>query len=294
VALREITLDDVLEAGRVLFGPGFGGSAVHAAGWNDDLRSAFRRRVLETHPDRARVTGRSESDLVREFHAVNEACHLLSSLKGGPLPPAFAVPPWPPSPPEPAPRAARPARPPRPAGAAPEQTARAGARTGPRASPWDRAATAATSEAEPGPAAADRRSGPPRESGLPRRRLRFAEFLYYSGRVPWTAFVEAIAWQRLQRPAVGRIAVQFGFLTQADVAEIMARRRSDGAQGEPFGEYAVRRGWLTSVQLLAVLGQQLRLQRPIGAFFVERGLLAEDEIDDIRRTVSRHNSRWAA
>ncbi len=264
MALREITLDDVLEAGRVLFGPAFAEAGTGGESWRDELRSAFRRRAMETHPDRSLVSGRTESDLHREFRAVNDAYRLLSSLKAGPLPsPSSTGSP------------VRQASPPREAKAPPRPT--------PSAAP-----------PRPGPAAADPRSGPPREAGLPRRKLQFAEFLYYSGRVPWTAFAESIAWQRIQRPAVGRIAVQLGFLTPADVAEILWLRRSEGAQREPFGEYAVRRGRLTPFQLLAILGQQLRLQRPIGQYFVERGLVGEHEIDEIRQVVLRHNARWGA
>jgi hypothetical protein len=126
---------------------------------------------------------------------------------------------------------------------------------------------------------------------MPRRRLRLAEFLYYSGRVPWQEFVGAIAWQRKQRPPVGRIAVDFGFLSRGDVTEILERRRREGGSTEPFGEFAVRRGYITPFQLLALLGQQLRLQRPIGRYFVERGLVNDGDIDAARAAVFRHNAR---
>ncbi len=56
----------------------------------------------------------------------------------------------------------------------------------------------------------------------------------------------------------------------------------------------MRQGYLTPFQLLASLGQQLRLQRPIGEFFVERGLLLRDEIEAVRRRLIRHNARFAA
>ena len=121
-----------------------------------------------------------------------------------------------------------------------------------------------------------------------------AEFLYYSGQVAWRDFVAAIAWQRNQRPAVGRIAIQFGFLDRADVTEILERRRREGASAEPFGEFAVRRGYLSPYQLLVMLGQQLRLQRPIGRYFVERGLVDEGTLDDARVAVFRHNLRHLA
>ena len=128
---------------------------------------------------------------------------------------------------------------------------------------------------------------------MPRRRLRLAEFLYYTGRVPWPALAEAIAWQRRQRPALGSIAVDFGFLTPAEVSELLCRRLSDAEFRVPFGEYAVREGYLTPFQLLAALGRQLRLQRPIGRFFVERGLVAEAELEAARHGLLSHNLRWS-
>jgi hypothetical protein len=133
-----------------------------------------------------------------------------------------------------------------------------------------------------------------RSLSLPRRKLRLAEFLYYSGRVGWRDFVSAIAWQRAQRPAVGRIAMDFGFLDHEDVLEILDRRRRHDPQRLPFGEVAIREGFLTPFQLLALLGQQLRLQRPIGQYFVERGLVTEPELDDARAVIFHHNARQVA
>jgi hypothetical protein len=131
-----------------------------------------------------------------------------------------------------------------------------------------------------------------RPQDLPRRRLRFAEYLYYSGRARWSELVEAIAWQRAQRPPLGRIAVELGFIGPDDVGVILERRREAGAHATPFGEWAVRLGYLSSFQLLALLGRQLRLQQPIGRFFVERGILELDEIDAVHRGILRHNVQF--
>jgi hypothetical protein len=238
VLAREIHWDQLVEAGTVIFGPAF--EAVARSGdWPARLRAAFVRRVLETHPDRAAVLGRSEAELAREFQAVSEAYGLLARLR--PVPP---------------PRE-RPPRRPAPAAAPP-----------PRA----RAARAAVR--------------------LPRRRLHLAEFLYYSGRVGWREFAASLAWQRAQRPPVGRIAVELGFLGREDVVEILERRRREGAVREPFGEYALRRGWLTPPRLHALLGRQRQLQRPIGRYFVERGLVGEAELDEARGAVLRHNAAF--
>jgi hypothetical protein len=135
---------------------------------------------------------------------------------------------------------------------------------------------------------------PVRPEDLPQRRLRFAEYLYYSGRVRWSELVEAIAWQRAQRPPIGRIAVQLGYLAHDDVGVILERRRLAGANATPFGEWAIRLGYLTPFQVLAMLGQQLRAQRPIGQYFVDRGILGPDDVDEVRRRVLRHNTRHAA
>lgn len=259
---REITFDDVLRAGRILFGPAF---AIEAGGWRDRLKATYRRRALETHPDRARSLGRTEGDLLREFRAVAEAYRILSSLRAGPLPGGTREGP---------PRPER-ASPPRQGAAAPRPWTPPGAASAaPSASPRERVAF--------------------RPEALPRRRLRFAEFLYYTGRVRWSDLAEAIAWQRTQRPPLGRIAVDLGFLAADDVGVLLERRREAAANAVPFGEWAVRLGYLTPFQLLAVLGHQLRRQRPIGQFFVERRVLEPDEIDEVRVRIFRHNARFSA
>jgi hypothetical protein len=200
-----------------------------------EVRDAFRRRALETHPDRAQALGRSESSLADEFRRIFEAYQFLSREE---------------APPAPRPVAQRPR---------------------------------------------ERASRPPRDhlsrAPLPQRTLLFAEFLYYSGRASWRNLVEAVAWQRRQRPSIGRIAVEWGHLSDDEVREILDRRRRDGAE-EPFGEYARRQGFLSGGQLLALLGRQRRLQRRIGQFFVEIGIVGEQEIPTLDADLSRHNARW--
>jgi DnaJ-like protein len=248
VAGTRVSLEEIVAAGRELFGPGF---APDRTGWREDLRAAYRRRAMETHPDRAQAVGRCEADLVREFRRVSEAYRVLSDHRATSVPRRAPAPPRSPAGPV---HTRPPAPPPRPARAA---------------------------APDPEPAAGE----------LPRRKLRLAEYLYYSGRVPWSAFTDAIAWQRRQRPALGRLAVAAGYLTADQVARLLDRRRASGEQAVPIGEFAVRHGALTPFQLLALLGRQVRLQRRIGEFFVEQGLLARDEIDELRRKIAWHNAR---
>src|SRR5512146_1448319 len=83
VNTQAITIEDVIRAGRTLFGPAF---AVDAGGWRDALKATYRRRAMETHPDRARALGRREAELLREFRAVADAYRVLSAIRARPLP----------------------------------------------------------------------------------------------------------------------------------------------------------------------------------------------------------------
>ncbi len=127
---------------------------------------------------------------------------------------------------------------------------------------------------------------------LPSRLLRLAEFLYYSGRITFWDMVEAVSWQRLQRPSVGRIAVERGHLTNDQVFRILESRRRDRALQTPFGEYALQKGHLTTWQLDGILGRQRLLQERIGRYFVSKGMLQENDILAARREMQRHNAEW--
>lgn len=154
------------------------------------------------------------------------------------------------------------------------------------------AARVRTTPAPPAPPRPARQAPPPRAAAgqLPRRRLRLAEYLYYSGRVSFRIAAEAVVWQRRQRPPLGRLAVEWGHLQPDDVLELLSARRRDGS-GELFGEYALRRGALKPGQLLALLGQQRRLQRPIGDFFVQSGIVDQSEMEAAVAALLRHNMR---
>lgn len=327
--VQQVTWEEALRAGRVLFGTS-ADALLAGAGWRDELKRAYKRRVLETHPDRAQTLGRAETELAREFQAVADAYRLLQEAPDGSgwvrsrQPPPAA---WRPAPKGgAAAEAARAAR--REAEARRAERARQAEQAAKRREEEQRArsnrraeqarrdeeearlaeavrSAAQARRAEEGARAArEARARRPRTAEpapdwrhvtkarpLPRRRVRLAEFLYYSGRISWAVMVEAITWQRLQRPAVGRIAVDFGFLTPLEVAKVIERRWRAGAAGVPFGEYALRIGAITPFERLAMIGRQTRLQRPIGQFFVERGLIGEEEFEDLRRQIVRHNLR---
>jgi hypothetical protein len=225
--------------------------------WPRALRSAFRRRVFETHPDRAQALGRSEEELRREFTVVNEAYQLLSALEAQPSSP-------PPAPVQQRPTFVRTARP------AQQRSARA---QPPRRTPHGAPQSA--------PRKAERfYTGP-----LPQRPLRLGEYLYYSGRISWQALIDALSWQRRGHQPIGKLAVQWGYLTAAELQQLLRQhqwqRQRRTEEQERFGEFLLRRGEITGFQLLALLGRQKRLRRPLGAFFIERGLCGKGEVEAI-------------
>jgi hypothetical protein len=136
--------------------------------------------------------------------------------------------------------------------------------------------------ARPRPAAA----GP-----FPQRTLRIGEYLFHAGLVTWRECCDALQWQRAQRPLIGQLAVELRLLTHAQLAELFRRRASERAARRTFGEFAVAAGFLTVAEVTALVGQQRRLQRRLGDWFVERGLLDAPALDEAERAMRTHNAR---
>lgn len=122
---------------------------------------------------------------------------------------------------------------------------------------------------------------------IPPCRLLFGQFLYYTGLVSWRTLIDAVVWQRSMRPPFGRIATMWNYLGKEAVGSILARRNP----GELFGEAARRQGYLNRFQAEAVLGLQKWLQRPIGEYFQEIGLLETEEINYLIGLMKKHNRR---
>jgi curved DNA-binding protein CbpA len=112
---------------------------------------------------------------------------------------------------------------------------------------------------------------------LPRRPLFFGEFLYYSGLVPWKTLIEAIVWQRRQRPRFGEMARRWFKLSIEEIEWIMAERRPL----ERIGEAAVRQKFLTRFQANTILYHQRVKQRKIGEYFVEKGQLTDERVKEL-------------
>lgn len=125
---------------------------------------------------------------------------------------------------------------------------------------------------------------------VPTKPLRLGRFLYHTGRISREALSEAISWQRSQRPTFGSLAVDLGLLGPLELGTILDARH----MGERIGSTAVRLGLLSSQTRDWIVSRQQRAQRPIGAYFVERGVLSEQELGAVLHEQQCHNDRLRA
>lgn len=120
---------------------------------------------------------------------------------------------------------------------------------------------------------------------FPKGNLLLGQFLYYSGLISWQTLIDAICWQRNQRPLIGQIAVNWGLISYHDVLSILKVRSFD----EKFGECAHRTGYISSFELFALIGKQKKLQRPFGEYFIKSGILSPTDIMYMAQKLQLHN-----
>ncbi|MCX5810586.1 MAG: DnaJ domain-containing protein [Proteobacteria bacterium] len=122
---------------------------------------------------------------------------------------------------------------------------------------------------------------------IPSRRIFIGQFLYYSNIISMRQMWDAVVWQQIQRPRIGDIARQLGWLSPSDIQNILRHRN----RGELFGEFALRTELLSFYQVLVLLGRQKNLQPRIGIYFIERGILLPKKLDAIAAALKEHNRR---
>lgn len=259
------TLDqsEILAAFRLLFSPEyFAGMRAVDSLQQDQLKSAYRKMALSTHPDRFA----SQGEAVQRVHAerfiqVSRAYEILSRYvalrqAGG----RWTV---------------------------NDSTGaeHAGRRPAKAASRARSTSTSVRGEKQPGAS-----TGSFWQRGLPRRYLRFGEFLYFSRVITWRSLVDALVWQRRQRPRIGEIARKWRWVNDSQVDAAVRDRRP----GERIGEVLLRHGLVTPLGLGALLRQQQKIQKPIGLYFVRHGGMSEHEVGRHLYHQRRHNVQFAS
>ena len=138
----------------------------------------------------------------------------------------------------------------------------------------------------PAPDAAPRAPPPRPTARVPPVPLRLGTFLRHCGVASLADLGAALAWQARSRPRLGDVAVRLGLLSRERADEV-ARHL---APLERFGEAAARLGSLNPTQVTRLLWFQRGRQTRLGAWFVERGLLSEAELDGLVAELARHNA----
>lgn len=128
------------------------------------------------------------------------------------------------------------------------------------------------------------------KGSLPRRRLLFGQYLFYSGAVSWEALIKAVIWQRRQRPRIGDIALKNGLLNERQIKSLLNARRL----GEQTGEAALRLKFLSRAQLHYMLSIQQRMQLPFGEYFVREKHLTRVKLFKMLAEFEVHNRPYQA
>lgn len=217
------------------------------------LKTAYRRRAKETHPDRLHATSpltcQAGSELFVRVHGAYERLQYFLQDRGKRCPPSAND--W--QKPEPAkPATPTQSTPVRPSTGTGTGTGTDGFYTGP----------------------------------MPNRQLLFGHFLYYSGLTNWRTISRILSWQKRDRPRLGELAKRCGLLTADDITTILSHK----LPLQPFGETALRLGVLNEFQLRLLLGQQQRLQKKFGAILLEQDLITEDDLHYLLQQFSAHNA----
>jgi hypothetical protein len=121
---------------------------------------------------------------------------------------------------------------------------------------------------------------------IPFRVLDIGRYLYYSGLISYWSLIEALTWQRKQRPLIGSVAIQWGWLNSATINQIATSHSLNGR----FGERAVRLGLLTSFPVNTLLYYQRTQQQRLGTYFVQKHLLTAEQVELLASRMVKHNA----
>ena len=257
----ELCRAEVLAAFRLLFSPENGaGMGAFDSLQPDQLKAAYRRKALSTHPDRFATQG----EVLQRIHAerflqVSRAYEILRRYVDL-----------------------------RQRGSRWTVNGRAGAEGVRRQPATAGSQSCSTSGSVHGGRQPRAAAGSARERGIPRRYLRFAEFLYFSRVITWKSLVDALVWQRRQRPRIGEIARKWGWVNDSQVDAAVRDRKP----GERIGQVFLRHGLVTPFGLGVLLRQQQRIQKPIGLYFVRHGFMSEREVGLQLHHQRRHNVQF--
>ncbi len=120
---------------------------------------------------------------------------------------------------------------------------------------------------------------------LPNIEMLFGQFLFHNNVISWKTLIEAIIWQRNQRPLFGQIAKNWKILSDDEIKKIIIGKNST----ERIGDYALRNGFISLFEFMAIIGKQRSLQQPIGEYFINNGSISRTTLDAMIMKQRKHN-----
>ena len=123
---------------------------------------------------------------------------------------------------------------------------------------------------------------------VPERTLEFGQYLYNRGLITYLQLIEALVWQRRQRPSIGQLAINFGWMKSEDTDRVT---RTRGTVYNRFGERAIHLGLLSSGQVQVLLKHQRNLHKKLGEYFIENRILSKEEVEHLAQKLAEHNQR---
>jgi hypothetical protein len=269
----QTTSSEIFEACETIFGPDVNVSIEFLEYLQPiGIKTAYRKRALETHPDRAKALGSFDRDLNTEFIDVQQAYEkllLFVETNNGTAVNAASF------------NGFETRQ--EPSYQSSEKSSYASSYQNSR----QHKGRQKRSPHDPKYAGKKHKSHPDHfyTGSFPEGSLMIGQFLYYSGLISWRTLIEAICWQRRQRPQIGRIATAWGLISSQDVMRILTIRNLN----EKFGECALRNGYISNFELLALVGKQRRLQRPLGEYFITSGILSATDLIKMANKQQLHN-----
>jgi hypothetical protein len=121
---------------------------------------------------------------------------------------------------------------------------------------------------------------------VPFRVLEVGRYLYYTGHISYRALIEALTWQRMQRPIIGTVALRWGWLAKTSIEWIMAASNTPGR----FGEKAIRLGLLSDFQVRTLITFQRSQQERLGKYFILKEILTSFQLDHFVQQLQEHNA----
>ena len=124
---------------------------------------------------------------------------------------------------------------------------------------------------------------------MPNCRVRFAQYLFYKGVIDWNTIIDALVWQKKNRPRVGQIGLDFGYFEESTINFILSNR----SLGLLFCRAAVELGFISNYQSLTMIGRQKQFNAPIGRFFTERGILSPIKLQVYLNELANYNYQYS-